>query len=598
MSIRSIPRLETSAVIAWASLFAGVTGIAQFMGTVPAWQLYSAVQFDSDVAVLIGLVWAVLQLIVHRRDVVECRRWGIAVAAMGLLGFIQATDWLVAGGLIVDDWILDLPLWAAVSVLMRVALRRNQQRPWVLQLWCAGLALQFVFVLCDYGDGRTIGWLPFSSSEIAAVADWAELLAIECHVAALALSAAGFDRAGMRRGVPALGVEARRVYQAGHLFSHASYPPVRWAFYPVVHEALMLAACIALLVAAGPRVRRLSGRSLRAQFGDLLSLALEQEIDPLTYYLQELYRPGGVAEADFYLTRLETKNGLLNALNTVRAQPEAPHEMKDKALFAHRCESAGLAVASTWLTCDADGVHWQIDRSALQGDLFCKPRAGRGARGVLVFHRIGNERYRALDGQELDLDELIARLERIGRRVPMIIQPRLLNHPEIADLADQSLIAIRVLTCLDARGDPVVTHGLLRILSKLEPSWGRRDEFASPIELHSGRLGSLVSDRVAQIERYSHHPATRQRVEGRVLEQWPAISALAIAAHSTFRHRVLVGWDIASAADGPVLLEGNTNLDVMFPQRAYGEGFGRGPLGPLLHLHLADLARIQGIAPG
>ena len=47
-----------------------------------------------------------------------------------------------------------------------------------------------------------------------------------------------------------------------------------------------------------------------------------------------------------------------------------------------------------------------------------------------------------------------------------------------------------------------------------------------------------------------------------------------------------------------MLLEGNTNLDVMFPQRAYGEGFGRGPLGPLLHLHLVDLARIQGIAPG
>jgi hypothetical protein len=43
------------------------------------------------------------------------------------------------------------------------------------------------------------------------------------------------------------------------------------------------------------------------------------------------------------------------------------------------------------------------------------------------------------------------------------------------------------------------------------------------------------------------------------------------------------------------MLEGNTNLDVMFPQRAYRQGFGRRPLGPLLHRHLSDLAKIRGV---
>ena len=581
--------------MAWAALFLVVTAIAQFMGQATARQLGSAVQFNSDVALLIGLGWTVLQIVIHRHDAVECRRWWIAASAMGLLGLIQATDWLVDAGLLADDWILDLPLWAAVGALMWVALRRHQQRPWVLHLWQAAVAMQVVFVVCDFCDGRTVGWLPFTSVEIGSMAEWSELLAIECHVAALALSALGFAPAGLQRGASGLGVEARHLYQVGHLFNHASYPPVRWAFYPVLHEALMVAACMTLLVKAGPRVRRLSGRSLHAQFGEMLSLALEHDIDPLTYYLQELYRPGGLDEADFYLTRLETKNGLLSAINTLRAQPPGPSEMRDKALFAQRCERAGLAAVRTWFTCDAEGVHWQVDRQYLQGDLFCKPKAGRGARGVLVFHSIGHERYRAPDGQELDLDALVDRLERIGRRVPMIVQPQLRNHPEIADLADRSLIAIRVLTCLDERGEPVVTHGLLRILSKLEPSWDCGDEFASPIELHTGRLGPLVSDRVAEIERHSHHPVTRQRVEGRVLAQWPAISALAVEAHRAFSHRVLVGWDIASTVDGAVLLEGNTNLDVMFPQRAYRQGFGRSPLGPLLHRHLSDLARIRGV---
>jgi len=584
--------------MAWAAVFLVVTAIAQFMGQATARQLGSAVQFNSDAALLIGLGWTVLQISIHRHDAVECRRWWIAASAMGLLGLIQATDWLVDAGLFADDWILDLPLWAAVGALMWVALRRHQQRPWVLHLWQAAVAMQVVFVLCDFCDGRIVGWLPFSSVEIDSMAEWSELLAIECHVAALALSALGFAPATTRNGESGLGIEARRLYQVGHLFKHASYPPVRWAFYPVLHEALMLAACLTLLVKVGPRVRRLSGRSLHAQFGEMLSLALEHDIDPLTYYLQELYRPGGLDEAGFYLTRLETKNGLIGALNTLRAQPPGPNDMRDKTVFAQRCENVGLSAVPTWLACDAQGVHWQIDRHTLRGDLFCKPRAGRGARGVLAFQWLGHERYRAPDGRELDLDALIDRLERIGRRVPMIVQPQLRNHPEIADLAGQSLIAIRVLTCLDERGEPVVTHGLLRILSKLEPAWGCRDEFASPIELHSGRLGPLVSDRVAEIERHAFHPINKQPVDGRVLAQWPAISALATEAHRAFPHRVLVGWDIASTADGPVLLEGNTNLDVMFPQRAYRQGFGRGPLGPLLHRHLADLARIRGVRLG
>ena len=89
--------------MAWAALFLVVTAIAQFMGQATARQLGSAVQFNSDAALLIGLGWTVLQIIIHRHDAVECRRWWIAASAMGLLGLIQATDWLVDAGLFADD---------------------------------------------------------------------------------------------------------------------------------------------------------------------------------------------------------------------------------------------------------------------------------------------------------------------------------------------------------------------------------------------------------------------------------------------------------------------------------------------------------------
>jgi hypothetical protein len=330
---------------------------------------------------------------------------------------------------------------------------------------------------------------------------------------------------------------------------------------------------------------------------DLLVLSLRDGFDPLSYYLQDLHRPGGCADAAFYLTRDETKNGLFNQLNRMLPAPTEANEMKDKVMFAERCRAAQVAVPSTLLACDADGVTRLAPREAFDRDLFCKPRNGRGARGTLMFERIAHERFRASDGADLGLDALIERLGVLGRSTPLVLQPHLRNHAEIADLADRSLVTIRVLTCLDADARPVATHGVLRVLSKLERDWKWNDEFGAPIDLATGRLGAMTSDRLARCAfRYAHHPVTGARVEGRLLAGWPEIQALAVEAHRAFPHRVLVGWDIAHTVDGPLLLEGNINLDVMFPQRAYGEGFGHGALAPLLAHHLAKLAAAHGVA--
>ena len=102
-----------------------------------------------------------------------------------------------------------------------------------------------------------------------------------------------------------------------------------------------------------------------------------------------------------------------------------------------------------------------------------------GARGVHVFHRVAPETYSAPHGDTLHLDALLEHLETLGHSTPLIVQPRLRNHPEIADLAEQSLVTIRVLTCLDADDRPIATHGVLRILAKLEPGWPLKDEFGA-----------------------------------------------------------------------------------------------------------------------
>jgi hypothetical protein len=87
---------------------------------------------------------------------------------------------------------------------------------------------------------------------------------------------------------------------------------------------------------------------------------------------------------------------------------------------------------------------------------------------------------------------------------------------------------------------------------------------------------------------------TGAAVAGRVVPLWPAIDALARAAHRVFADRLLVGWDIALTPEGPVLLEGNSYPDTEFLQRVHDQPIGASPLGPLLAYHLDQLAQLRG----
>lgn len=588
------PSSNSTCVLGLGLAFALATALAQWLSGTPAWRVDSPVQLQSDAAVAVGLGLALVQAVVQRHRADLRRAWLRAGAAMLLLAAVLATDWLADLGHIEDNWLIAQPLWLLAAGLLHATARRSPAR----RLWQLGLAFQLAFALVDFGDGRLVS-NGLGTQATLSLEEWTELLAIDAYVLALALAglASPLRSATVRTGqIPALGTRARQLFATGHFAGRAKYPPLRLAFAPSIRPLLLVLVSLWLVATVGPLARRASGRSLRAQLSDLLVLCVRGNFDPLSYYQQELYRAGGRADAAHYLTRLETKNGLLRALNTMREQPHAAREMGDKLLFEACCRQAGLAAAPVLLACGPEGLKWRAARGALDRDLLCKPRHGRGARGVLVFRHVARETYRAPNGDTVRLDALLERLVALGRAAPVIVQPRLRNHADIADLAEQSLVTIRVLTCLDADGRPIATHGVLRILAKLEPRWPLNDELGVPIDPHSGRLGWLASDRLARCAfRYAYHPVSGQRVEGRVLAAWQAVAALAVAAHRAFAHRVLIGWDIALTEDGPLLLEGNANPDVMFVQRAYGEGFGRSALGPLLESHLAALARTRGL---
>lgn len=381
------------------------------------------------------------------------------------------------------------------------------------------------------------------------------------------------------------------------------YPPLVAVHLPLLREISLMLLALWFWTRAGAAVRRDSGRSLPAQLVDLLWLGLRERIDPISYYLYGLYLPQRRADAAEYLTRYHTKNGVLQALNHLRRAPYPQRtELTDKLRFAGWCERLGVRSPPVLMATDPDQAIEAIEAASLDTDLFVKLRYGKGARNTRLYRRVAPLRYRAPDGTTLSLEQLRETLRVPGRKRALIVQQRLLNHPALADLAGESLLVVRVMTCLDAHGQPQITDAMLRVLAKLEPGWQRRkdDEWVAAVDVGTGELGRLTGDMPETCTVWHDtHPVTGAAVRGRMLPHWPAVCALALAAHRGFCDRVVVGWDIAITPDGPQIVEGNPNPDVLLIQRVHGAPIGRRPLGALLHGYFdrLDVAVPAGYEP-
>jgi hypothetical protein len=392
-----------------------------------------------------------------------------------------------------------------------------------------------------------------------------------------------------------VGTKARRAFRELGLFKAARHPPVKAAFYPGIQEATIVAAIAVLLVIAGGPVKRAIGKSLRQQSAEMLALWFQQGIDPPSYYAQDLYKPEHYAMAGHYLTRYETKNGLMATLNTQRPKPHSGHEMNDKTLFSKVCGEAGVAHPRILAECENGQMQWNADRQSIMHDLFCKRRSGMGAKGTHTFRFVDQNRFADDKGTLLSLADVETRL--CALKLPMLVQPWLRNHAALSDLAKDSLLTVRVITSLNERDEPEICLAMLRILTVLEPDWRHLPdgEYGTPIDLTTGELGKLTGDSMGTaVERSDNHPVTGKRIAGRFMPDWEATKALACRLHAHVPHRIMVGWDIAVTPQGPVMLEGNTNFDVMFLQRVQDKPASASRLGDLMTYHLDQLeARSQ-----
>ena len=360
------------------------------------------------------------------------------------------------------------------------------------------------------------------------------------------------------------------------------------ALATIVSPLVLLGLELAFTVKNGGQVARRFGRPIHRQLVDQLRLYLRAGVLPPWYYIFELHREPHSAFARDFIYRWESKAGVMNLL---REEGTPRSELNDKAQFERHCRKHQLRAVPVLAVFRDSEVELRAHRRDLETDLFVKPVCGRGGKGAERWdYSFGL--YRPIDGAWLTRDELFSRLARRSRSVPLLIQPRLVNHEALQQLNNGALSTVRVLTCLNEAGKPELVGAAMRMAigSNRTVDNLHAGGIACAVDLETGALGpasNIGAD--SRLGWLGRHPGTGAEIEGARLPMWDEVRKFAVRAHWAFSDRVIVGWDIAITPDGPVLVEGNGSPDLDIMQRFVRHGLMTARLGILLAFHLSQL---------
>ncbi|OMH25729.1 sugar-transfer associated ATP-grasp domain-containing protein [Motiliproteus sp. MSK22-1] len=317
------------------------------------------------------------------------------------------------------------------------------------------------------------------------------------------------------------------------------------------------------------------------QLIDQLKIAFLYCNNPQVYYLFELFNDSRLTQAKSFLLG-NTSSALLNFINQYRNS----EELEDKLQFSSRMRNHNFpmvddtAVITDGKITDLKGAEIPLP----EADFVVKPNTGYQGQGVLRFEWLGNNQYFCSDGLHYDKKRLNHYLRELSLKDSYLVQPRLVNHPQIADLTNKGFGTCRIITGITPTG----TVELIGAAFKMPVGEGVADNFAaggiaSPIDLETGELGMAVAKKCLG-DSYCQHPDTGAPIIGRKLPYWQETVALIKRAHQQVADYVFLGWDIGLSKDGPVILETNSNWCILLAQRPSGKGLGSSKFTSICHL--------------
>lgn len=224
--------------------------------------------------------------------------------------------------------------------------------------------------------------------------------------------------------------------------------------------------------------------------------------------------------------------------------------------------------------------------------LFGKPVEGFQSLGSVALKGV------APDGRELErVDGTRMLLKDFVREVAStyaagyVLQPLMQPHPEIEALCGARLATVRVVTLLGEDG-PKILGAAWKIPggTNMADNYWRAGNMLAQLDLGTGEVKRVISGAGLDLAEQTHHPDTGATFAGFRHPQWEALCALALDGARLMRHVPLIGWDLASTAEGPMVVEMNETPDFSLIQLAERKGFLTEAFGAVIARHKREAA--------
>lgn len=246
-----------------------------------------------------------------------------------------------------------------------------------------------------------------------------------------------------------------------------------------------------------------------------------------------------------------------------RCAPEIRRTIIDKRTFAGWGRAHGLPVNPLLASFTAGALDDPSLRQAADPlpaeDLFVKSANHWGGIGAERWRSIGNRRWRDASGQEQDADGLLAAFALRSRDRPVVVERCLTPHASLAPLTAEAVSTVRCVTSAGRDGEPRLLRATIRMpVGRMIVDNMAAGGMIAAVDVDSGSLRNGIGWTTEKLlQRRPAHPDRGTIIDGFVLELWPEVRRVALAAQRAATPLPFVGWDVALTTDGPILIEAN-----------------------------------------
>lgn len=298
-----------------------------------------------------------------------------------------------------------------------------------------------------------------------------------------------------------------------------------------------------------------------------------------------------------YMTKKQT-TALFARINP----PDQRSLVEDKLAFHRHCMKMDLPVPRLHALICRNPAHDVDDVEVLRGftellQRFCdqaeirlilKPRRDALGTGVRLVNLRSGVPF-DINERRIDQGTFEHQLQADMVRDDYLVQAFVAPHPTTAAWGSgKALGTLRIATFLSERGVQLL-YALVRIPTGDNVhdnfSGGNSGNLIACVDLRAGHLMRVFGRRDARfnhlVDSFDANPDSGQLLAGQAIPAWTEIVELVRRAAEAFPTLSLLGWDIAPSAQGPLIIEANSNPDIVGAQVSCGRG-ARELLRPLL----------------